>query len=105
MYTDKRTRRWPLAVFAAVLVLAAALLCWWRAGASGQDIQEEAAQAVKSAIGQSAAQCYVVEGVYPPTLEHLEEHYGLQVNREDFFVVYEVFASNLPPEVTVVPKS
>lgn len=104
MYVDKKKRLWPLILGGAAAALLAALVWWQSAGASRQDIEAEAAQAVRSAIWQSAIQCYVVEGVYPPTLEHLEENYGLQINREDFYVVYDVFASNLPPDVTVLPK-
>lgn len=104
MYTDKKKKRWPVAVCVLMGALVLALLGWAVAGASREGIAEEAAYAVRDAINQSAVQCYVVEGAYPPTLEHLEENYGLQVNREDFYVVYEVFAANLPPQVTVVPK-
>ncbi|NBK79077.1 hypothetical protein D5272_10880 [bacterium D16-76] len=104
MYTDKKKGRWPLAVLLAFALVILAALCWQAAKVSQADIEEEAAQAVKNAISQSAVQCYVVEGAYPPTLEYLEENYGLQVNREDFYVVYDVFAANLPPQVTVAAK-
>lgn len=104
MYTDKKKRVWPLVVCLAAAALIVALLGWKAAGASRWDIQDQAAQALRGAIEQSAVQCYVVEGTYPPTLEHLEENYGLQINREDFYVVYDVFAANLPPQVKVVAK-
>lgn len=104
MYTDKRKRRWPLALSAGVLLILVIVGVWLVSRRSSQDIQEEAALALKAAISQSALQCYVVEGFYPPTLEHLEENYGLQVNREDFYVRYEAFASNLPPDVAVAPR-
>lgn len=104
MYTDKKKKFWPKVAFGGIFLLVLALVCWLAAGASQDGIAEEAAQAVKNAIRQSAMQCYAVEGAYPPTLEHLEENYGLQVNQEDFYVVYDVFATNLPPSVTVVSK-
>ena len=104
MYTDKKQRVWPLVALGLLTAAIFALVCWRAVQVSQVDIEAEAAQAVRNAIAQSAVQCYVVEGVSPPTLEHLEENYGLQVNREDFYVVYDVFASNLPPQVTVVPK-
>lgn len=104
MYTDKKRRRWPLALAA---ILTAAILVtgfWFFAGGSRRNAEEEGAAAIKAAIQNCAQQCYVVEGVYPPELSYMEEHYGLQINREDYYVTYEVFASNLPPEVVVVSK-
>jgi len=53
-------------------------------------------------ILHSAVACYAAEGIYPPTLEYLEEHYGIQVDREQYTVMYEIFASNLMPDVTVL---
>jgi hypothetical protein len=44
----------------------------------------------------------VVEGVYPPNLAYLEDNYGLQINTRDFYVHYQAFSSNLPPEVRVI---
>ncbi len=49
-------------------------------------------------------QCYVVEGVYPPDLQYLENNYGLRVNTEDYYVVYDCFASNLPPTIRVIAR-
>ena len=45
-----------------------------------------------------------VEGVYPPDFEYLQENYGLQVNTDDYYVVYEAFASNIPPTIHVLEK-
>ena len=46
----------------------------------------------------------MVEGVYPPDLHYLEENYGLQINTAEFYVVYDIYASNMPPTVKVVAK-
>ena len=103
MYTDKAKKHtgvWLL-VLALVVLLVLVFLIF---GHSGKDISEESTQAIQEAVRRSALQCYVVEGVYPSTLEYLEENYGLQVNREDFYITYDAFASNLPPEVHVIRK-
>ena len=52
----------------------------------------------------SARQCYVVEGVYPPDLDYLRDNYGLQINTDDYYVVYDIYASKQPPTVKVVAK-
>ena len=70
----------------------------------GADLDEETVTAIQDAIRKSALQCYVVEGVYPPDLQYLEDNYGLQVNTRDFYVTYEAFASNLPPTVRVTAR-
>ena len=62
----------------------------------------EGRQQLEDAVRRGAVACYAAEGVYPPTLEYLEEHYGIQVDRERYTVIYEAFASNLMPDVTVL---
>ena len=66
------------------------------------DRQSEGKRQLEDAVRRSAVACYAAEGIYPPNLEYLEEHYGIQVDRERYTVVYEVFASNLMPDVTVL---
>ena len=46
--------------------------------------------------------CYASQGVYPPDLDHLTEHYGIQIQEERYNVFYEIFADNLMPDITVV---
>lgn len=104
MYVDKKKRRWPRGVLALLLLFAAAGLLRMAAPRSGQDMEEESIAALKAAVERSARQCYVVEGFYPPSLEYLEENYGLQINTDEFYVVYDVFASNISPDVRVVKR-
>ena len=104
MYSDATSkRRSRLLWLAVLLVLVLLVLCtdMWK---PGRDLSEESAAAIQEAVQRTARQCYVVEGVYPPSLSYLEENYGLQVNTEDFYVTYEAFASNLPPTVHVIAK-
>ena len=49
--------------------------------------------------------CYAAEGIYPPDLDYLEEHYGLQIDRDRYTVFYQIFASNLMPDITVLEQS
>jgi len=103
MYSDKKKSAWPKILLIVLLVLLAAGLMEYR-NKPGQDMNQESALAIQSAVERSARQCYVVEGVYPESLEYLEEKYGLQVNTRDFYITYDAFASNLPPTVRVTPK-
>ena len=62
------------------------------------------AAAIRRTVENSARQCYVIEGVYPPDLKYLEENYGLQINTDEFYIQYDIYASNQPPSVKVVGK-
>lgn len=64
--------------------------------------RSEGRQQLEDAIRRSAVACYAAEGIYPPSLAYLEEHYGVQVDEERYTVYYDVFASNLMPDVTVL---
>ena len=64
--------------------------------------RSEGKQQLEDAVRRGAVACYAAEGIYPPTLEYLEEHYGIQVDRERYTVDYDVCASNLMPDITVL---
>jgi hypothetical protein len=60
---------------------------------------------LKAAIERDAVQCYAIEGAYPKDLAHLEDYYGLQVDRNSYDVYYQSLGSNLKPQVIVVRVS
>ena len=66
---------------------------------------EEDLRQLEDSIRQSCAACYAAEGIYPPNLEYLEERYGVQVDEERYMVVYDAFAENLMPDVTVLVRT
>ncbi|MBR3719770.1 MAG: hypothetical protein IKN20_07910 [Firmicutes bacterium] len=103
MYQDKVSHKQRNILLACLCILV--LVCGYFAfSTSGSDLDEETVTAIQDAIRKSALQCYVVEGVYPPDLAYLQDHYGLQVNTDNYYVVYEAFASNLPPTISVIEK-
>ena len=60
---------------------------------------------VEESVRRAAVTCYAMEGIYPPDLDYLQWHYGLQVDEKHYDVFYEVFGSNIMPDITVVEKS
>ena len=66
--------------------------------------QEMGKQQLEEALRRAAVACYAAEGFYPPNVTYLVQHYGLQYDETAYKVHYEVFASNLMPEITVVEK-
>lgn len=105
MFIDKKKRLWPkvLAVLAAVFLLAG--LWFWVSSTQAENMAENGAAAIRDVVERSALQCYVVEGAYPSSLEYLEEKYMGQINTEDYYITYDVFASNVPPSVRVVRRT
>lgn len=66
--------------------------------------QEAGKQQLEDALRRTAAACYAAEGFYPPNVAYMVQHYGLQYDADAYRVHYEIFASNLMPEITVVEK-
>jgi hypothetical protein len=56
-------------------------------------------------IEKYAIQCYASEGSYPPDLEYLVNNYGLILHHDDYIYYYEVFASNVLPDIRVLPNT
>ncbi len=65
---------------------------------------EEALRIAKESIMRGAIRCYALEGEYPPSYEYLKENYGIQIDEEKYSVFYDIFASNMIPDVTVIEK-
>ncbi len=94
-----RTLFVPLVAVAAVCCLLTAV------GNVESGHSEESERRVEDTIKKAVVSCYAIEGVYPATLQYVEEYYGLQIDHEKYDVFYEVFADNIMPEITVVPKN
>lgn len=79
------------------------LLCFFSALSNlSRDRALEDKHQLESALARAAVACYAAEGVYPPNIQYLEENYGVQINKELYTVKYEVIASNLMPDITVL---
>ncbi len=61
-------------------------------------------ESLHTAIERSVVQCYAVEGTYPPSLSYLEEHYGLIYDHDLFFIDYQIYGSNIFPDITILRK-
>ena len=67
---------------------------------AGSKIEER--QHLEDALRRAALSCYASQGYYPPDVEYIEDRYGIQIDRENFAVFYDVFAENIMPEIDVV---
>lgn len=62
----------------------------------------EGIRILEESVRRSAAACYAAEGMYPPDLDYLQEHYGLQIDGNRYTVCYSVFGANMMPDITVL---
>lgn len=88
-----------LCVILAVLIVGIVLRTAF--AVSEEDIKDRE-DAISQTIRERALQCYVIENAYPESLSYLEENYGLAVNKEDYLIVYDLFAENQPPQIKVI---
>ena len=64
--------------------------------------KKEERQHLEDALRRAALSCYASQGYYPPDVGYIEERYGIQIDRENFAVFYDVFAENIMPQIDVV---
>ena len=97
---------WGALRLLAIPVIVAGVLCCALVaiGRVEQGRQRENEKRLEDTIKKAVLNCYAIEGTYPATLEYMEEHYGLLVDRNRYDVFYEIFADNIMPEITVIPK-
>ena len=88
----------PVAIVLA-LVLFAGALDSLTLGRSAEDLRQ-----LEEALRRGCVSCYAVEGQYPPDLDYLKDHYGIQIGETRYTVVYDVFAPNLMPDITVLER-
>ena len=105
MRSKRGTYRRTLMVFLAAMALLAVLLWFFTSLNNLSSSQgEEGRQQLETSLRRAAVACYAAEGIYPPTLDYLTEHYGVQIESERYVVFYEIFADNLMPDITVLEK-
>lgn len=89
--------------FLTVSLAAVIFVCFLAAVSNLESGQRaEGREQLEETLRRTAVACYAAEGVYPPDLEYMQEHYGVQVDERKYKVIYEVIASNLMPDITVL---
>ena len=105
----ERDKQLPFAKLVYLLPLAAFLALFLLFYSSLQSVSDTALEkqreSLETALNRSIAQCYAVEGAYPPSLAYIKEHYGLLYNEELFYVDYQPIGSNIMPDVTILDRT
>ena len=66
--------------------------------------KEEALQVAENSVRHAVISCYALEGMYPDSYEYLKDNYGLKIDEGRYIVHYEIFASNIMPDITVLER-
>lgn len=91
-------------IFSLVTFLVVLGIFIYGLGLLSQKSIAEGAETLERALVRSSVQCYAIEGRYPPSVQYLEDHYGIQIDSDKYVVFYEGFASNLMPDITVAVR-
>ena len=94
-------RGWVLALLIFCTMLG---LFWYGFGVVLRSNRQEGKEILLTSLRRAAVTCYAVEGAYPPSVEYMEKHYGVAVNRQQYVVQYEPAGSNVMPSITVYEK-
>ncbi len=87
------------AVFAAVILLFGTAVSSVSAKTEAEEMQT-----LEAAVTRGITYCYAIEGMYPPSLSYLQEHYGITYNEQKYFVDYQPLGTNIMPDVTIIKK-
>ncbi len=66
--------------------------------------QGEALRVAKDSISRAVISYYAINGNYPESYEALKSAYNLRINEEKYAVFYDIFASNIMPDITVIER-
>ncbi len=91
-------------IIIAVPILAAVLLVLASEKLGSKEGSESLKQ-LENSVRKAVMTCYATEGVYPPTIQYLEDHYGIQIDHDRYGVFYEIFGDNVMPQITVMEAS
>ncbi|MCI2106469.1 MAG: hypothetical protein LKK00_07090 [Intestinimonas sp.] len=104
MRLSYQNRVWRLLRLLFLLVGLPAVL-YTASGVLSSRVHTQALVLTEQSVRRAAVQCYALEGAYPITLDVLTKHYGVSIDETRYFVDYRYVASNLMPEITVLPRS
>ena len=61
-------------------------------------------ESLENALWRGVTQYYALEGHYPETLDDLTENCGIQYDKKQFFIDYQIAGANILPDITVIER-
>ncbi len=74
----------------------------WGLGSAEINSKSEEKRILEESVRRAVVSCYALEGSYPQDISYLEENYGLRIDESKYAVKYNVFASNIMPDIVVI---
>lgn len=65
--------------------------------------RSEGIRVLRESIERAVITCYALEGSYPGDITYIEENYGVRIDRTKYEVRYNIFASNIMPDIEIIP--
>jgi len=62
----------------------------------------EAARILEDSIRRAVVTAYAIDGRYPESIQYIEYRFGIHIDRDRFIVHYDIFASNIFPDIAVI---
>ena len=89
----------PVAFTAAVVLLVASGL-----RSADEASSAEGLRILEDSIRRAVVVCYAIEGRYPDSISYIETNYGIYIDNTKYVVRYNIFASNIMPDITVLER-
>ena len=64
----------------------------------------EALRVAEDSLRRAVVSCYAIEGSYPESYNYVRDNYDVSIDDNKYAVYYEIFASNIMPNITIVEK-
>lgn len=65
---------------------------------------KESIKSLENALNKAVVECYAIEGYYPPNIDYIANNYGISIDDDKYIVHYEIFASNIYPDINIIIK-
>ena len=97
----KILRQYSLAILSSVIICLVVISGF---SSLSQKTYEHQKESLEKALKRGLMQSYALEGRYPASLDELIDNYHILYNEDLFEVKYELIASNIMPDITIIER-
>lgn len=100
-----RHRKFNLPLFLSlVMVIVFLIIFIMMSDMLGKRTTADQEASLEHALDHAITNCYALEGMYPPDLDYMKDHYGLIYDESLFYVDYRPIASNIRPDYFIIRR-
>ncbi|NLL93284.1 MAG: hypothetical protein GX225_03935 [Clostridiales bacterium] len=105
MHLYKKKNRLKNGLVSSVLVFGCIFLFTVLAFSNvSKNVNDNEVDTLVKAIDNAVITCYATTGMYPETIQDIEDDYGVIIDRDKFIVSYQVISANTIPNISVFIK-